>query len=83
MGGILATEGIRRSNIFSAKFKLRQSPYLANDQLCVCITDVEVHSKFGHGLINLAEMFFHAVRRSSHPSVAHALLINTLGGVAC
>ncbi len=78
---------IRRSNIISAKFKLRQSPYLANAQLCLCITDrptVEVHSKFGHGLINLAEMIFHAVRGSfSHPSVTHALLIILLGEVVC
>ncbi len=58
----------------AAKFKLRQSPYLANGQLCVCIKD-QVHSKLGHGLINLAEMMFHAATHSiSPPSVAHALL---------
>ncbi len=37
---------------------------------------IEVYSKFGHGLINLAEIMFHAVIRSfSPPSAAHALLL--------
>ncbi len=60
------------SNVISAMFKLRQSPYLECTStvwavcythgklavLCVCIQTahtVEVHSKFGHRLINLAE----------------------------